>query len=416
MRLNHGSMDEVGKMKEFDVVVWGATGFTGRLVAEYLAETYGTEMDQLSWAVAGRSEAKLRSVAEEFGFSDVPRLVADSMDEASVRAMAERTRVVCTTVGPYALYGELLVKICAELGVHYCDLTGEVQWMRDMIEAYHPTAEASGAKIVHTCGFDSLPSDLGVHFLQKAFLDRFSSTANEVHYRMMGAKGGASGGTIASMLNMLEQSAVDPSLADMLADDYSLNPPNSPRGPDMPGDDAFYFDERLKRWVSPFVMAAINTRVVRRTHALKQYPYGDQFRYQEGTDCGPGIKGYAKGLSSVVLGKLGMGFVATRIGRRLITPLLPKPGEGPDAKTREEGYFKVRLHGENGDNRLTVEVTGDRDPGYGSTAKMIAEAAVCLAKDELPSEGGVLTPAFCMGDALIARLTRSAGLQFTEVA
>lgn len=405
-------------MKQFDLVVWGATGFTGRLVAQYLATTYGTDSNQLRWAVAGRSEAKLRDVAASFGFSDVTVLIADSHDEEAIRAIAEQATVICSTVGPYALYGSTLVKVCSELGVHYCDLTGEVQWMRDMIEQYHAKAEASGAKIVHTCGFDSVPSDLGVHFLQKAFNAKFGAYAEQVDYRMMRASGGASGGTIASMLNMLAEADRDPSLLDLLADDYSLNPPNSPRGPDMPGDQVFFFDEALRRWVSPFVMAAINTRVVRRSHALLGEPFGRDFRYQEGTDCGPGFKGYARGLSASLLGKVGMGTLATKWGRKMITPLLPKPGEGPDEQAREKGFFEVMLHGRRAadpEHRLTVQVTGDRDPGYGSTAKMIAEAAVCLAKDTLPERGGILTPTVSLGDAYLERLVQKAGLSFTVV-
>ena len=402
-------------MKNFDVVVWGASGFTGRLVAQYLAETYGID-GELRWAVAGRSESKLQDVAASCGFGGVAILIADSHDEAAIRRIAEQTTVICSTVGPYALYGSPLVKICSELGVHYCDLTGEVQWMRDMIETHHATAEASGAKIVHTCGFDSVPSDLGVHFLQKAFQSEYECFADTVHYRMMRASGGASGGTIASMLNMLAEADKNPSLVDLLADDYSLNPPNSQRGPDMPGDDVFFFDETLRRWVSPFVMAAINTRVVRRSHALLGNPYGATFRYQEGTDCGPGFKGYARGLAASLLGKFGMGLLGLRWARRMITPLLPKPGEGPDEKARNAGFFEVQLHGRRAadpSQRLTVQVTGDRDPGYGSTAKMIAEAAVCLAKDPLPEGGGILTPSVSLGDAYVDRLTQKAGLTFT---
>lgn len=403
-----------------DVVVLGTTGFTGRLVAEYLYQTYGIDQD-LKWAVAGRNQAKLDQVMSQVVGADaskVPQIVTDTSDEASLREWVGETKVVCTTVGPYALYGSKLVELCAELGTHYCDLTGEVQWMRKMIDAHHATAESSGARIVHTCGFDSIPSDMGTWYVQQEMHKRHGAYATRVKYRVVKSDGGVSGGTIASMMNMMEESKVDPSLVDLLADPYALNPQNMPRGEDGPDQTGAEYDQDFHAWTGPFVMAGINTRVVRRTNALLDYQYGKEFRYDEAILTGDGPGGFMK--ASVVAGgtNLMTGLAAITPTRNLLKRVVPAPGEGPNEETMKNGFFDIELfaaHPEDPDKNLKAKVTGDRDPGYGATSKMLAESAVCLAKDELDTPTGILTPAVAMGDKLIHRLEASAGMTFSIV-
>ncbi|MGH0037447.1 MAG: saccharopine dehydrogenase family protein [Myxococcota bacterium] len=407
--------------REFDVILWGATGFTGRLVGEYLLGRYGTGGD-LRWAIAGRNPAKLETVRASIGSAahrsaeELPILVGDGDDESSLRALAERTRVVCTTVGPYAKYGSKLVHACAGLGTHYCDLTGEVQWMRRMIDAHQKEAEASGARIVHNCGFDSIPSDLGVYFLQQAMRQRHGISCSRIAYRVKGFSGGFSGGTAASLLNVMEEATADPDVRQIMADPYSLNPPDRRSGPD--GREAMgpFYDADFGEWTAPFVMAAINTRVVRRTNALLGLSYGADFRYDEATLMGPGVLGLAK--ATAFSAALGATMAAGALGplRSVLGSLLPSPGEGPSAAQREAGYFDIRLFGAHPDDAnqsLRGRVTGDRDPGYGSTARMLGESAVCLAKDDLRVAGGFWTPASAMGAPLLERLQANAGLTFT---
>jgi len=285
-----------------------------------------------------------------------------------------------------------------------------------MIDAHHDEAVRSGAKIVHTCGFDSIPSDLGVHFLQAAMKARGERPASQVKYRLVKAAGGVSGGTIASMLNMMDEVAENPQILTVIADPYALNPLNTVTGQDVNEAATPIYDDVLGQWVGPFVMAGINTRVVRRSHALLGMPYGPGFSYEEGTLIGAGPTGYLKALMASIGTRFGMVLSAIGPTRRLLARLLPKPGEGPERAKREAGFFEVILHGAAGEGQnggqIQVRVTGDRDPGYGGTAKMIAEAAVCLALDPLDESGGVMTPAVAMGEALIARLTKNAGLTF----
>jgi short subunit dehydrogenase-like uncharacterized protein len=407
--------------REFDVVVWGATGFTGRLTAESLLERYGLA-GELRWALAGRNAAKLEAVrsemARETGVNAdaLPILIANADDAESMRDLARRARVVCTTVGPYALYGNHLVAACAELGTHYCDLTGEVHWIRRMIDTHETAARSSGARIVFTCGFDCIPADMGTYFLQGEMKTRHGVAARAIQYRVKGFKGAASGGTIASMLNMLEEGARDPEVLRVMAEPYSLNPRQERQGPDGPEPTLPAYDADFGEWTAPFVMGAIDTKVVRRTNALLDYAYGRDFRYDEAMLMGAGPAGFAKA-TGLSLGT-GVGMAAMGIGplRRLIAPRLPAPGEGPSKAEREAGYFDVRLlahHPNNASHNLRARVTGDRDPGYGSTSKMLAESAVCLALDPLESRAGMLTPASAMGDALLLRLQKNAGLTFS---
>jgi short subunit dehydrogenase-like uncharacterized protein len=403
-------------MSEFDVVIWGASGFTGKLIAEYFHKTYAGS--EIKWAIAGRNEAKLKTIRDNIAGAEaeeIPILIADSNDSESLKSLVESTKVICTTVGPYARYGNDLVKACAESGTHYCDLTGEVQWMRRMIDLHMTEAENSGAKIVHSCGFDSIPSDLGVHFLQREMHKKYGKFATNVTCRIGESSGGMSGGTVDSMINMMEEIKVDRSIADLLADPYSLNPRNTPPGGDIKDQIGVKYDRRFRQWTAPFVMAGINTRVVRRSHALLGFPYGQKFHYDESMLTGNGAGGQMR--AAVVSGGTGLMLMAAAFGpsRSLLQKAAPSPGEGPSPETIENGFFNIELLGWNQDEEIKVKVTGDRDPGYGATSKMIAESAVCLAVDDLETPAGITTPAVAMGDALISRLEKNAGMTFSIV-
>lgn len=390
--------------REYDLVVFGATGFTGQLVARYLAG-----VGQERWALAGRSREKLERVRDGLSGVKPDILLADAGDAAALMDVASRSKVVVTTVGPYAKYGELLVAACAGAGTHYCDLTGEVQWMRRMIDLYDEQARESGARIVHTCGFDSIPSDLGTFLLQQQFGDR---PAEEVRLYVMHASGGFSGGTVASMVNLFEESS-DRAVRRVVADPYALNPAGVRVGSD--GYDSFVprYDDRIGGWTGPFLMASVNTRVVRRTHALLGSAWGASFSYDEAMYVGKGVKGRlaAFGLTAV-MGAMVAGMSAGPVRRLAQKTVLPAPGEGPTQEQIERGGFLIRLVGRRGAVTHEVEVRASKDPGYGATAIMLSESARCLAYDDLTSPGGVLTPAFAMGDSLLARLNE-AGVTFT---
>ena len=401
--------------REFDIIVWGATGFTGALVAEYLLERYGVGRD-LRWAIAGRSEKKLSALKSSLGdgAADLSSIVADSFDEDALDAMTSRTQVVLTTVGPYAKYGSPLVAACVKSGTHYCDLAGEAQWIRRMIDEHHDSAAETGAKIVHCCGFDSVPMDIGVWFLQREAVERHGKPCESIRMLVAATRGGASGGTIASMLNLIEESRRNRDIARILVHPYSLNPPDERSGPDGRDQQNVRYDDDANAWTAPFVMAGINTKVVRRSHALAGLPYGEGFRYAEAVMTGRGIGGWFKAATVTV----GLGALITGASfgwsRKLLKRfVLPEPGEGPDRDARENGFFNLRQYGRLADGSLIRgRITGDRDPGYGSTSKMLSEAAVCLAKDALEPGGGVLTPAAAMAEPYIERLTENAGLTF----
>jgi len=402
------------KQREFDIIVLGASGFTGRLVVEYLLSTYGVDGD-LKWAIAGRNIAKLEEVRALYladkQQSSLPILIADSQDEASLAELVARTQVLCTTVGPYALYGTPVVAACAAAGTHYCDLSGEVHWMAKVISQYQSAAEESGACIVPTCGFDSIPFDLGTWFLQDAMQNKHGVAACEVKTRVGRFSGTASGGTIASILTMLEEAGNDPDIVRTLEDPYSLNPKDAARGPDGPDQAGSCFDPDFNQWTSPFIMAAVNTRVVRRTNALLDFPWGNDFSYGEAVLC----KSRFQSLGNAMSGNIGMAALAMGPTRKLARRFLPKPGEGPSQHTREKGFYEIFFHGVHPDDKskdMRLKVTGDMDPGYGSTSKMLAEAAVCLAKDEIDVAGGFWTPASAMNKLLIDRLIARAGLTF----
>ena len=404
--------------REYDIIVYGATGFTGQLVAEYLLERYGLGSD-LRWAIAGRSESKLNALRGALGpaAAELPILVADSGDAEALATLAARTRVVLTTVGPYALYGSNLVAACVDNGTDYCDLAGEVQWIRKMIDTHHDRARETGARIVHCCGFDSIPMDIGAYFLQQEAQARHGDYCEEIAPYVKATKGSMSGGTIASMSNIVQEAQHDRSVARILADPYALNPAGEREGPDGADQQDVRFDEDVNSWTGPFVMAGVNTRVVRRSNALAGYPYGKDFRYREATLTGAGIGGRVRGLMLVsALGALVFGLTVSPTRALLHRFLLPKPGEGPSPELQESGFFNLVQVGKLPDGTiLRTRITGDRDPGYGSTSKMLAESAVCLARDEAITGGGVWTPASAMGAALLERLRSNAGLTFELV-
>ena len=384
--------------REFDIVVYGATGFTGRLVAEYLHRQYGVN-GEVKWAMAGHSIDKLVAVRDEMGVgSDVPLVVADADDIESVKKMVASTSVVLTTVGPYQLYGNELVAACAAQGTDYVDLCGEPAWMHKMIAEHSATAEKSGARIVFSCGFDSIPFDLGVFFLQQHAVSELGSTVTRVKGRVRAMKGSMSGGTLASFRATMEAAGRDRSLIGVLRNPFALT--SGFEGAEQPLGNKPEYDQALQSWIAPFVMASINTKNVHRSNLLVGHHYGEDFVYDEMMVTGPGEKGeaIAKAISE-----------DTSMAKSTIMP-----GEGPCKEERENGLYDVLMVGEHADGRsVRVSVKGDRDPGYGSTSKMIAESAVCLVKNPQLASGGIWTTAPVMGAELIERLQANAGLTFT---
>jgi short subunit dehydrogenase-like uncharacterized protein len=384
---------------KFDIIVYGATGFTGQLVAEYLATNYAGTSD-LKWAMAGRSLEKLAAVRDAIGAPpDVALIAADAGNPASLKAMIDQTRSVISTVGPYQLYGSELVAACAASGTDYLDLCGEPVWMRQMIDAHQATAQSSGARIVFSCGFDSLPFELGVYFVQAAAKKVFGAPVNRVKGRVRVMKGTFSGGTYASIKATFAAAAQDQSLIAMLKNPFVLAP--GFEGPKQPSGNKPAFDADLDEWTAPFVMSTINTRSVHRSNLLMGFPYGQDFVYDEMVVTGQGEQGEANA-KLVVAANSKMGSSGG-----------PKPGEGPSREEQENGCYDILFVaiGEGG-RQVRAAVRGDRDPGYGSTSKMIAECAICLLRDTPEVPAGIWTPGAAMGDRLIARLVDHAGLTF----
>ena len=389
--------------KKFDIVVYGATGYTGRLVAEYLSTRYANNSggEALRWAMAGRNQDKLESVRDEIGApADTPLLLADVTDKASMQNMVDATQVVISTVGPYQQYGSELVELCANAGTDYVDLCGEPAWMRLMIDAHENAAKASGARIVFSCGFDSIPSDLGVYRLQQLAKQQTGEFCSSVSARVRAMAGTFSGGTAASLQATLIAAKQDSKILQLLIDPFALVPDFA--GVPQPDGDSIHYSQELQSWVAPFVMAAINTRNVHRSNALLDYQYGKDFTYDEMMLTGDGEKGKATAH-----------FVAN--DKSLAGPDAPKPGEGPTKQEREAGYYDILYIGTTPSGKqIMLSVKGDRDPGYGSTSKMIAESAICLVKDAHDTLGGIWTTAPALGDKLIDRLQANAGLTFTQ--
>jgi short subunit dehydrogenase-like uncharacterized protein len=396
--------------RDLDLVLYGATGFVGRLTAEYLARA---APEEARIGLAGRSREKLERLREGLGSraADWPLVVADSGDRAALAELASRTTAVATTVGPYRRYGVGLVEACAAAGTHYADLTGETLFMRETIERFDAPAKASGARIVHTCGFDSIPSDVGVLLLHEA-----AGELTDTTFVVRRLKGGISGGTVASLKGTVDDVKSDRSLAKVLADPYALSPdrdaePELGRETDLRGAE---YSEELGTWFGPFVMAPVNTRVVRRSNALQGWAYGRRFRYREVMAFGSGLTGRAAALGvGGGMAALGAG-LALPPSRFVLDRVLPDPGEGPKEDLVRHGFYVIEIHARTPDGeRCVCRVEAQGDPGYGATSVLLGESGLCLALDvdRLPARAGVLTPATAMGSRLAERL-RAAGQTF----
>ncbi|MFB6311292.1 MAG: trans-acting enoyl reductase family protein [Salinirussus sp.] len=414
----------------YDIVLWGATGFTGQLVAEHLAERLAVDLE---WAIAGRDPEKLTTVRENLEEIDpqlatVDILIGDAFDRESLNTIAEQTSVVCSTVGPYAEYGSELVAACVDQQADYCDLSGEIHWIQRMIDEHHDRARDKGVRIVHGCGFDSIPSDLGTLFIQNHAQDEFGTPCSRVRayitspsFELSKMAKATSGGTMASMKNLYATRAKDRQIRQTIDNPYSLAPNGERTGPDTGVQLRPAYDSLTDQWTAPFVMAGINEKIVRRTNAVLGYPWGRDFEYSEVTPTGGGFGGASLALAkSVGLGAF-IGAMSVRPIRNLVdTYVLPDPGEGPSQDTIEAFWFSVRLVGtgtipDSGASfRIEGSVAGDRDPGYGSAARMLGESAICLATGDIesPFDGGVLTAASGIGLPLIDRL-ESSGMTFT---
>jgi short subunit dehydrogenase-like uncharacterized protein len=402
---------------KFDIVIFGATSFVGQILTRYLLDQFPLEGD-LKWAIAGRSQSKLDDLKSSLGVTgaSLDVLVADAADEDSLRFLCESTRVVISTVGPYALYGEPLVKTCVALGTDYCDLTGEVQWIAKMLERYENEAKISGARIVHSCGFDSIPSDLGVYFLQQHAKQQFGETCSSIKMRVKKMKGAASGGTVASMTNIFKEVASNPALRKTLANPYAICPPDHGNNTRQNSMNRPQYDTDFNSWVAPFVMAVINTRIVYRSNVLIEGGYSQNFEYNEAMLTGKGLigSGIAAGVG-VGLGGFAMAAVIPPTRWVMEKFILPKPGEGPSQDAQEKGCYDLRFYGKTDSGQeIRCKVTGNQDPGYGSTAKMLGQAAACLVQDinKDKVQGGFWTPASIFGAQLITRLESHAGLTF----
>lgn len=406
-------------MRERDIILLGATGYTGALVAEYLVSR---GLGSLRLALAGRDIGKLERVRSSLAqidpaAADVPLLLADSFDRASLDALAASTKVLCTTVGPYAKYGEQTVAACAAHGTHYCDLTGEPQFVRRMIDLHHEQARITGARIVTCCGFDSIPSDIGTFMLYREY-QRRGGQLQRVRNFLANTRGGLGGGTIASALNIVDEIRRDREVREVVLDPYSLYPRGEPPGPDGRDQIGARRDADLGAWTAPFIMAAINGKIVRRSNALLDFAYGREFRYSE-------TMRVASGVGGMLGASIASASFALAASAMMITPLrrlaerLAKPGSGPSKAQRERGHFRFELIGDGMDGvdaggaplQLRGRIAGVGDPGYAATSMMLGESALTLAFDELDKPGGVRTPASTMGDALLERL-RSAGMTF----
>ena len=387
----------MSNQREFGIIVYGATGYTGKLVCEYLHAQYGTDSD-VKWAMAGRSLEKLEAVRADLGISEaIPLVVADASSLDSIGSLVSRTKVVLTTVGPYQLYGSDLVAACAKAGTDYVDLCGEPAWMHEMITAHGDAAKASGARIVFSCGFDSVPFDLGILFLQEAAQTQLGAVATRVKGRVRTMKGAFSGGTLASFKATMAAASKDRNLIAILMNPFSLT--EGFTGPEQPPGTTPQYDETLESWAAPFVMATINTKNIHRSNYLLSHQYGEDFVYDEMMLTGPGEQGEA--MANAVAADTSMAEDTTQ------------PGEGPTKEERENGRYDVLFVGTTADGQsIRASVQGELDPGYGSTSRMIAESAICLLLNPELASGGIWTPASALGTPLISRLQEYAGLTF----
>ena len=408
--------------RPYAVVLYGATSFVGQITAHYLTEFLSNTKDKnganVTWAIAGRDEEKLNELQSKLA-SKVDIIIANSDDAASLDKMTKQSQVIISTVGPYLKYGEPLIKSCVNNGTDYVDLTGEAIFIKDMMDKYQDAAKQSGARIVNSCGFDSIPSDLGVYFTQKKAEEKFGNACDVIHMRVKAAKGGLSGGTIASMATIFEEVSQDKSRRKQVANPYLLNDDKDAPNVRQANVSKPEYDDEHKRWLAPFVMASINTRIVHRSNQLLGYEYGRDFKYDEAMWMKNGVKGK---LSSYAISTGLLGFATAMMikpSRELLSKhVLPKSGSGPSKEEQENGYFDIRLFGQTASNdAINTKVTGDKDPGYGSTSRMLSQAALCLAQDISKDDvgGGFWTPASAMGDSLIERLEAHSGISFEVV-
>lgn len=397
--------------RPYDLIVFGATGFTGRLVAEQLQQHHA---GPLRWALAGRNLDKLERLRAELG-GDVALLLADASDAAALRALVVQAQVVITTVGPYQLHGEALVRACADAGTDYVDLCGEPLWMAQMVAQLQRPAERSGARICFSCGFDSIPFDLGVVYLQHEAQRRLGAPLQRVRGRVRRVNGAASGGTVASLLATLDAIGGDATLTRQLADPFALTP--GFRGPAQPDGEAAAYDELAQAWTGPFMMAMINTKNVHRTNFLRGHPWGRDFEYDERLLCGDGDAGRLRAMALALGSRAGQGVLSFAPTRALLRGFaFPRPGNGPSAAQRKAGGYELLFTGQGEDGTvLSARVAGEGDPGYASTSRMIVQAALGLLDDRgrLHAGGGVWTPGAAMGLALVRRLQAHAGVSFS---
>lgn len=385
----------MSNLNKYDFVIYGATGFTGKLVVEYAINQYASN-NEISWAIAGRNNEKLEHVQEKYNLpSNIGKIVVDSNDQNSIDEMVSQTKCVLTTVGPYQLYGEKIVKTCISTGTDYVDLCGEPGFMHKIISECSAEAKETGARIVFSCGFDSIPFDLGVLFVQEEVMAKLNKYASSVRGRVRAMNGEFSGGTAASMKATMAALQSNPELINILVNPHALC--DGMQGVKQDDDSKPVYDEELDTWVAPFFMAPINTKNIHRSNKLMNHIYGENFKYNEMWIQGPGEEG-----------KAAAEFIST------MNPLgdAPEPGDGPSRESRENGNYDVLFCADVDGETIKASVSGDMDPGYGSTSKMITESAVCLVKDCENLAGGIYTPAASMGKKLIKRLESSAGLTF----
>jgi short subunit dehydrogenase-like uncharacterized protein len=398
--------------KQYDLIIFGATGFTGRLVVEYLWKKYGLNYS-LRWAIAARNKTKLDVINKKVTNGQLPMEIADSNDKESLNHLCRKAKTICTTIGPYSKYGTNLVAACIANQTDYCDLSGEVTWMRKIMDQFHDKAKVAEVKIVHSCGFDSIPSDMGVWKLQGEFKEKHGFYATQVETGVKAMKGGFSGGTFASLGEVMKTASEDKAMKRVLLDPHGLDPSNQKGLSEEKDLRTVQWSASFNSWVAPFIMSTINTRIVRRSHALSNFPYGKNFIYREFSLMGKGMSSWLKAwMMTLPLGIIMSAKPGSFIDR-MIQKWAPSPGEGPSKEERENGFwvFDYKASNESGDV-LAARIKGDKDPGYGSTSKMLGEAAVCLSLDPLPSNYGILTPATAMGEALWKRLDKNAGLSF----
>ena len=397
------------KNKKFDLIIWGSTGYTGKLVCEYIVGRY--KDTNLKWALGARNKSKIKKLISSLKLNSIPYFIADCNDKNSLLKMTKMTKTICSTVGPYAKYGTLLVEACIESKTNYCDISGETHWIREIIDKFHTKAIKSKVKIVHACGFDSIPSDLSVFFAQNKMKENTGKYASKINMRVISMRGGISGGTFYSFLNIIEESKKNQNIKKILNNPNGLSPNQDSFEDDEKDLKKIIFDSTSKKWIGPFVMASINTRIVRRSNFLLGFKYGRTFIYNEALVFGKNILskflGYFKLIPIYLISK-----IKNTVFKSLVKFVLPKPGEGPTFNSRKNGHFKFRFYLFDNKLKAIVSVSGTGCPGYGSTSKMLAESSICLALDELPPQNGVLTPSTALGAALLGRLEKNAGLKF----